>query len=189
MTEIRTPPTHSQIAQAMKRLGLPLSAAEFDGELCGLMVVQGAEQVAPWVQKQIGPPAEGDLLAMEAAQRMIARFAEMRRALDEASLNFQPLLPDDELPLVVRSGALAEWCSGFLHGFAEAGGRTDERMVGEFLHDVVEIARLQHAEDDDGEEAEQHFMQLVEYIRAGVMIVRDAMPPPQANVPASRSVH
>ncbi len=184
-----SPPTHSQIAQAMKRLGLPLAASEFDGELCGLMVVQGADQVASWVQKQIGPPIEGDLLGMEAVQRMIARFAEMRRSLDEASLNFAPLLPDDALPLPVRGSALAEWCSGFLHGFAEAGGSADERMVDEFLRDVVEIARLHHAEEDEDEEAEQQFMQLVEYIRAGVMVVRDAMSPAQANVPASGSLH
>src|SRR5690606_26274249 len=112
------------------------------------------------------PPSDDDRAAVAAV------YDETVGRLQEADRLFSPLLPGDDEPLSVRSEAMADWCSGFLYGLG-AGGIADLSVlpedVREIAGDIIEISRA--GGEGEGEEDEAAYMELVEYLRAGVTLV------------------
>lgn len=124
---------------------------------------------------------------------------EALAALDDDDLIFAPVLPDDDEHLEQRLLALKEWVSGYLAGFAdglghrrrdaqvdagaaspdgqpdapEAPGVQAEGASTEILNDFVAIAELDPSDDEASEEAEADYTELVEYLRAAVLTMRD----------------
>ncbi|MEM9385163.1 MAG: UPF0149 family protein [Pseudomonadota bacterium] len=90
--------------------------------------------------------------------------------LEEGGLDFQPLI-SDEVPLSERALGLAEWCQGFLYGLASTvpKERLMDDALGELLGDFAEIARAVRG-GDDAEEAENAYVELVEFVRVGVQL-------------------
>ncbi len=116
--------------------------------------------------------------------------------LDDVSSLFEPALPDEDADLEERLLALKEWASGFLAGFADGFGQRDpaERMgvtepaevgsdeekdpTAEILGDLVALAELDPVEsdyedDDRSADAEADYVELVEYVRATVHVLRE----------------
>ncbi len=86
-------------------------------------------------------------------------------------------LPDDQEPVYLRSLALMQWCQGFLFGMGRI--QTSSQWpgdVGEILKDIVEFTKLDtDVESDDEEAAESAIMEIQEYLRASVMLIRSEM--------------
>ena len=96
---------------------------------------------------------------------ILAEEAEdIAHALSEDELDYLPLLPDDEHPLVERVQALADWCAGVVLGFGLASGhiRSDEQELIESLQDV---ASVEFDESDNDEEGEESYLELYEFVR------------------------
>ena len=117
-------------------------------------------------------------------------------SLDDDDGLFEPALPDDDADLEERLLALKEWASGFLAGFADGFGQRDptERArverpaevgsdeekdpTAEILGDLVALAELDPVEtdyedDDRSDDPEADYVELVEYIRATVHVLRE----------------
>ncbi len=93
-------------------------------------------------------------------------------------------MPDDDAPLTERTAALGEWCEGFLFGVGASSIEHFDALpesVQEIIRDVVEMARvgMPTGEDTDGDEGA--YVELVEYLRAGVQLVYDEMNPAPAS--------
>ncbi len=73
--------------------------------------------------------------------------------------------------------ALADWCRGFLAGFAHAGvgeagtPPTLSADSSEILKDIAAIAQAGLEDQEDEEESERSFMELVEYLRFATLNV------------------
>ena len=116
--------------------------------------------------------------------------------LDDVNSLFEPALPEEDTDIEERLLALKEWASGFLAGFADGFGQRDpaERMgvtepaevgsdeekdpTGEILGDLVALAELDPVEsdyedDDRSADAEADYVELVEYVRATVHVLRE----------------
>jgi len=97
-------------------------------------------------------------------------------ALKDEEFTFLPLLPDDDEEIGLRTSALASWCDGFMSGFAyviagnEATAAALSQDTGEVLKDVAAMAHA-HADDESEEDAEDSYIELVEYLRAAVVNV------------------
>ena len=73
-----------------------------------------------------------------------------------------------------RARGLSEWCQGFLFGFgASIGAVGVPQSSQEFLHDLREFCRVDddNAGTDNADEAA--YMELVEYVRAGALLLRE----------------
>src|SRR3546814_3858346 len=86
--------------------------------------------------------------------------------LEDQSFEFALLLPDDDAGLAERSGALFEWCRGFLGAFGLAAGK-DPPLSDESREALTDIARLAAAspQDDGDEEDEQALAEIEEFVR------------------------
>lgn len=121
--------------------------------------------------------------AAEAAFNSLETFYEATLSdLQDNSFLFQPLLPDDELPLAERLIATGEWCSNYLSGLGEGLGAEFEVSEDgkEALQDIAAIGQIStdfEAEEDQEEEAERDYLELVEYLRIAVQLVYTDLDP------------
>jgi len=88
---------------------------------------------------------------------------------------FDLFLPDEQDPVNQRGFAIMQWCQGFLFGM----GRIETSSewpgdVGEILKDIVEFTKLD-TDIDDEDEAESALMEIQEYLRASVMLIRSEL--------------
>ncbi|MEP5765749.1 MAG: UPF0149 family protein [Halieaceae bacterium] len=91
------------------------------------------------------------------------------RAMQDEEFDFQLFLPDDETEMEQRLQGLADWCSGFLAGYAftvaVAPNSALSEDTGEVLKDVAAIVEVTLDPDSDEEEAENQYFELTEYLR------------------------
>ncbi len=155
--------------------GVLASPSHLHGCLCGLL---GAG--APF-QPEYGLDALSQALDMELhgelADRVMQLYSATEVALQDEDYTFVPLLPDDEEEMAVRTAALASWCDGFLAGFAyvtavqEKNGEVLSQQTGEVLRDIAAMAQAEPADDESEEDAEDSYVELVEYLRVAVLNV------------------
>ena len=117
-----------------------------------------------------------DLSPFEAGEPMAAvqeLVGHTHASLEQDDLSFGLLLPGDDQPLAERAMAFSRWCRGFLSGFGLA-GIADLTMLGEdareFLRDVERFVSLDVG--NEGEVEERALLELTEFTRMGVLIVR-----------------
>jgi uncharacterized protein YgfB (UPF0149 family) len=119
-----------------------------------------------------------DALVKEAIKAFKALFDEMKQLLNDPEMGFELMLPDEEVSLVKRLQALGQWCQGFVYGIGR-GGVTTGMLKGdaaELLKDFAEISRISE-EAEGSEEDEEAYMELVEYIRVGVLLINEELQP------------
>jgi uncharacterized protein len=183
---------HSRVAydDVARALGARASAvhpAEAHGCLCGALCARRDYSSADWLEEVLpgvaaGHPEDSVLAGL---------FIESAGALAGSDLEFQPLLPDD-VAIDERVAALAAWCQGFLYGLGSAGTVGRAALPGdveEVLTDLARIAQAGVTGADSPEEEEDAYVELVEFLRAGVQLVYEDLEALRAAQPVSRSAH
>jgi len=137
-------------------------ASELHGLLTGIVVVSEPPTGDEWqaILARIG----FEPLAPEALRLLTDEAEDTAAALADDNLDYAPLLPDDDHPLQERVEALASWSSGVLLGFGLTGGkiRKDEA---EILRSLSDVAGLLYNDEDDDEDGEESYTDLVEFAR------------------------
>ena len=149
-----------------------MSAAEAHGVATGMLCVDDRVDALDWLQNIF----TGDVsLTEEEKNLLIDLFERTRELLASEGFEYELFLPeDDECLLRVEAEALQQWCQGFLHGIGYANAAGDwPGEVMEILQDIVEISRLDPAVQ--GEDDEQAIMEIEEYLRACVLLVREEL--------------
>ncbi len=98
---------------------------------------------------------------------------EVKQDLSADDFTFQLLLPDDDEELAIRTNAIGNWCEGFISGFGGAYAKSDASLLEEtreVLKDFTAIASIDDSLEET-EEDEQHYMEVVEYVRMAVCTV------------------
>lgn len=161
-------PAPARIEAESSRLGLATSAWELHGALCGWLAGGGASDrgwlAAVFADPGVPAPDSGsplDLLRTSTAAQ-----------LDDRSFEFELLLPDADASLAERSGALFDWCRGFLGGFGLAAGAnppiSDESR--EALGDLAKLAAAA-PQDEGDEEDEAALMEIEEFVRVVALLL------------------
>jgi len=144
-----------------------LSAAEIHGIAAGMLCADANTSCSAWLTESCA-----DAVFSDSGRVLLERlFAETGRLLLSDHFDFDLLLPDDEDDLEQRVMALKNWCQGFLYGFgrvAQAAG--NDREIREIIHDICEISKL--SENAEGEEDEQAYVEVTEYLRVSVLLLR-----------------
>ncbi len=161
-------PGYMTVTSALRRVDSQLSAAECHGLIAGALNTQSTASIARFFSD------DAELLQQD------SEFAELISQLVQVSsegyknddFNFQLLLPADDIPLLERSRALADWCGGYVMGLLESGLKEFDKLpddAAEVARDLVEISQLDATADAGGTDSD--LMQLEEYVRAGVQII------------------
>jgi uncharacterized protein YgfB (UPF0149 family) len=137
------------------------------GAICGVLA-GGGEQDPEYCLAAIAQALALDIHGELAVNCVRLSRATVQGLMDE-EFDFHLFIPDDETEIELRARALADWCSGFLAGYALAVAQpqTDafEDASAEILKDMAEIAEAKVDHDLDPEETENHFFELTEYLR------------------------
>jgi len=167
--------SHQDLQAALERAGIPADASGAHGLLCGALCTRADYGASDWLAElaagQDAEPATPDAVLMRLP-------GETLDALRSPDLEFEPLLPADELPLAVRVAALAAWCGGYLYGFGAGGpkaGALQDKDIAEYLRDLTDIARAELEPGRDAEAGEGDFFELVEFVRAGAQLAFDGL--------------
>lgn len=154
--------------------GMLVSPSQLHGCLCGILCT-GAPTEAEYGLDALSQALD-IVMHGELASRIMQLYTVTEVALKDEEFTFLPLLPDDDEEIGLRASALASWCDGFMSGFAyviagnEATAAALSQDTGEVLKDVAAMAQA-HADDEIEEDAEDSYMELVEYLRAAVVNV------------------
>jgi len=148
--------------------------AESHGLLCGLLCREASGTASDFLghlgamQLLVNPASALEAVMQEA-------FESTRRQLEDEEFGFTLWLPDDDESLETRTIALAQWCSGFLAGLASAGqldALSDEAK--EAIEDLQQIGRAEISSgQEENEEDETAFAEIVEYVRVVVLMMRE----------------
>ena len=161
-------PATAAIESEIRALSLAVTASELHGSLCGWLAGGGAS-TPEWVGRVLADPEQP---AVAADSSLDALRVASAAQLADRSFEFELLLPDAEAPLAERSGALFDWCRGFLGGFGLAAGNAP--MLSEDSQEaLVDLARLAAAQpqDDGDEEDEEALVELEEFVRVAALLL------------------
>lgn len=164
------------IANLLLEQGESCSPSELHGCLSGLLAAgeqSGPETGLDDLNQVMGLELHGEL-----ADQVLRLYAVSLESMEDDSFAFAPLLPDDSTELFQRLLALSDWCRGFLAGYARVtaragtGGETLPGDSTEVLRDFAAITQVaEDPEDVDEDESEQHYAELVDYLRFAALNV------------------
>lgn len=164
------------------RAGALSDAAECHGTLSGLLCASHNDVRQRWLDQTLDSGAAlGDVQVGECRQMLLNLHDDTRRRLEGDAMDFTPLLPDDNQPLTERVQALRDWVQGFLYGLGIADLESVDQLppdVREVIQDLTEIARADTGADDQSEQDEAAYAEILEYVRMGSQLVHDELNPP-----------
>lgn len=172
-----------RVNHALERVGREMEASECHGLVTGLICARGEFSEADWTAYITAESDPADVLAQEARAVFGALHSETERQLASSVLDFHPLLPADGEALDTRVIALSEWVQGFLLGLAEGGVKDLDKLPAdsaEVVRDFAQIAGAGGYEFEEGEDDEEAYAQLLEYVRTGVLLVNEELNPTKA---------
>lgn len=159
--------------------------AEAHGTLAGALCSSRDYGLIEWL-REILPDESADEAVLKSSV-LQSVYDSMVRTLVGSDADFAPLLPDDEVPLSERADALSLWCQGFLYGLG-SGATADPGKVsteaGEIIRDLTEITHVGVDVDEQNEENETAFAEVVEFVRVGVQLLFVELAPARGQQPA-----
>lgn len=161
-------PTLSEIEQACRAASLGTSAPELHGSLCGWLA-GGGDSGGNWLANVM----VDDALPAPAPGSVLDRLREVTSAqFEDRDFGLALVAPGDEAPLAERSGALFDWCRGFVGAFGLAAGH-DPRLSEEGTEALSDLARLARAtaQDDGDEDDEQALAEIEEFVRVAALLL------------------
>ena len=180
-------PEYDHVKDELEDCQLNISAPAYHGALCGfLCTTQGADS-ALWrsqviqqildIEEASSEVADDVTIILADPKSALARLFEVSdKQLNDPDYSFRLLLPDDTVALKWQIEALAKWCDGFLIGLTANGLHDFDLLpddISESLRDFVEISRVDRepliTDEDDNETNEKAFMDVMEYVRIGVL--------------------
>jgi uncharacterized protein YgfB (UPF0149 family) len=157
-------------------------AAEAHGTLVGTLCATPCS-LDDWLA-EILPEGRADALG---AASLRAIFDSTSGALVDGTLEFAPLLPNDDAPIGDRTAALGQWCQGFLYGLGSGALPDPSSLQGEaaeVLRDLTQITQVDVDLDDGVESNEAAYAELVEFVRVGVQLLYEHLQPLRQPLPA-----
>ena len=161
-------PLPEDVATTLRGLDVALSAAEVHGALCGWVAGGGAAS-PDWLARVLADDALPAVPAGSALDRL--REASVAQ-FEDRDFSFELLLPGADASLGERSGALFDWCRGFLGGFGLAAG-AEPPLSEESREALADIARLAaaSAQDEGDDEDEDALTEIEEFVRVAALLL------------------
>lgn len=168
--------TFPEVAKTLEDLSSSVPAAEAHGCLCGALCTTPHYSMERWLEEII--PEEDKRADDDSQHALRLLYADTLKAVRGEEMDFELLLPDDDIPLETRAIELSLWCQGFLYGFGTGEPiKADElpTSVDEVLRDLTHIGRASVELEGGSEEEEAAYAEVVEYVRVGVQLVHDEL--------------
>ena len=181
--------TYDEFERVLREAHALPEPAEAHGTLAGALCSSRDYGLIEWL-REILPDESADEAALKSSV-LQSVYDSMVRTLVGNDADFALLLPDDETPLSERADALSLWCQGFLYGLG-SGTTGDPGKVsteaGEIIRDLTEITHVGVDVDQQTEENETAFAEVVEFVRVGVQLLFVELAPARGSEPSPAGV-
>ncbi len=167
---------YDTLEEALRRCASNWDAAQIHGLLTGRLAVAGVPAGPDWLLQVLEGSDDNSAAHRECGQLLDTLYQSTYWQLSERLSEFQPLLPDDDDDVNLRTAALAHWCEGFLHGLVSAkhGEALKERLSAEPLADIIkdmlQLTRAGIDEESDEESNDESYFELTEYVRVAAQL-------------------
>lgn len=159
------------------------SASFLQGMLLGLMSGDNEIKETVWVTKIL---AEADIKSVKESFLVVLHqlYVDADKMLNGSGFDLELCLPDENMDLNFRAIMLGQLCEGFLYGMGLV-GKIEEKLKGdtlELVKDFGNIAAIDVAElDGDAEQNEENLMQIIEFVKIGIMTINEELNPAQVS--------
>ena len=184
--------TYDEFERVLREARALPEPAEAHGTLAGALCSSRDYGLIEWLREILPDDSPDDAALQSSVLQKV--YSSMVRTLVGNDADFEPLLPDDDSPLGVRADALSLWCQGFLYGLG-SGATGDPGKVsieaGEIIRDFTEITHVGVDADEETEENEAAFAEVVEFVRVGVQLLFVELAPARGEEPepGAASIH
>ena len=163
--------TFEMLEDLFHSLEINLNPSALHGFLCGRLS-WNAKDIETLVQKSAEFFAISDEKIDFADSTLRDFYNDTLVDLEDSEFLFQPLLPDDDMPINIRLGSLAHWCSNFVSGFADGvSGQINISEDGkQALSDLSFIGQVSDSADEK-EENEREYSDVLEHVRLAVQVI------------------
>jgi uncharacterized protein YgfB (UPF0149 family) len=164
------------------------SPAFIQGMLIGLLCGDSDIQEAVWIKKLI---EEANIKSVKESflKGLHDLYQETNKGMNGSGFELELCLPDDSEALVYRAMMVGQLCEGVLYGLGLIGCLNDAENeiapeVRELVSDFSDIASID-VEDlgqsvKEGETEESDLMQLVEFVKIGILTMNESLNPADA---------
>ncbi|MGN0858100.1 MAG: YecA family protein [Stenotrophomonas sp.] len=162
-------PDFTAVSQQASALALASTPAELHGGLCGWLAAGGVDR-HDWLAAVLADPG---LTAPETGSALDRLRAVSVAQLEDRDFAFELLLSPASASVIERTGALFDWCRGFLGGFGLASG-SRPALSDEGEEALEDLARLAASSSDDfevGDEDEDSLAEIEEFVRVAVLLL------------------
>ncbi|MCC7249068.1 MAG: UPF0149 family protein [Lysobacter sp.] len=160
-------PPLNEVEDEIRSRRLGVGGSELHGALCGWLAGGGVAE--GWLAQVLADDSVAAPTAGDALDRLRGATATQ---LGDSEFGFELLVPEGDASLIERSGALFDWCRGFLGGFGLAAGDraalSDESR--EALEDLAKLAAAT-AQDDGDEDDETALAEIEEFVRVAALLL------------------
>lgn len=165
-------PSFAKITQTLEAAELYTNAAETHGVLSGLVCGGVDLDSQNWRSHFNHVVNEGLNLPSNAHKLIESIYGQVVNQFTDDGLGFSLLLPDDDIPLDERAEAVAQWAQGFLVGFGmvQQGLNQASAEIQELIRDIRDISQVSLDFEQEDEESEIAFFEIVEYLSVGAML-------------------
>jgi len=156
-----------------EQLDAGFGASEAHGVAVGMLCVDPRAEAANWLNELFENEVS---LKTEDKTILLELFEQTRKLLDaeDEQFAFDLFLPGENEDLSEQVEALRCWCQGVLFGVGYAKSTADwPDECGEIMRDIVEFTKLET--DVSGEEDENAYMEIHEYLRSAILMLRDML--------------
>ena len=186
-----TLPNYITVATELQQAGLSVSPAELHGLLVGMLSGGLGLNDDSWQPLLFDYTNDGMGWPVSAIGRAKTILTHAIGELtEENSFELSLFIPDEDVDatLIEKADGLSEWVNHFISGLGLVSTQLNKasEQSKEALGDLEEIAKLGIDEDDDLEEQAQLFEQVIEHVKACVLILHAEFgikPSKQADTP------
>ena len=173
---------------ALQKLNTDDTISSAHGLLCGFYCVKQDIQLDDWLNEILVTIDLNNLIEKEAHHVLAEIFNNTNEQLSDTTLNFWPVIADDESPLREQANTLIEWCQGLLVGLGLSSVEASDEEVLEMIKDISEISQMD-ADLLDNEENTQDFYEIVEFVRIGVLFIQETLQPSKQDFISPTQLH
>lgn len=183
-------PGFEEITQTLENAELYTNASETHGILSGLVCGGVKLDDQSWLKHFNDVVNDGMGLPSEASRVVTSIFGQVVNQITDDGMGFTLLLPNDNVPLDERAEAMAQWAQGFLVGFGMVQQALNQATddIQELIRDIRDISQLSLDFEQEDEDSEIAFVEIVEYLRVGAMLCFNNFTRKPAT-PISKTVH
>lgn len=171
LVTLDTLPKYKKIIATFKSDDLPITPAEMQGLLSGMLCGGLNIELGTWRLMLYDYTNDSKIWPSNSIALAECCLSIASRQLLSDDLDFELLLPDEVSSLFSRAETLSEWVNAFVCGVGLVGVNssilTDDAK--EIITDLTHIAQLSIDEDDDINEQEALLEQIIEHVRVCAM--------------------